>query len=197
MTSLIKKLHMYTGLLNFSILFVYGASGLLLTAQPAPGNRPRPKPETRFVDFQVPAGLTDKQVADRVWETLQLPLTAPPQPQGIRRDPSNNLRFGFFTPSNAHQIVVLEKENRLRVETVRNDIWRYLFALHGTALGHPSTDWRIQAWAWYNEFAIWSLIGMVASGVYLWLASRPGFRWAQVSLAAGLGIFALLFLLTR
>jgi len=41
MTSLIKKLHMSTGLLNFSILFVYGASGLLLTFLPAPANRPR------------------------------------------------------------------------------------------------------------------------------------------------------------
>ncbi len=197
MTSLIKKLHMYTGLLNFSILFVYGASGLLVTVLPAPQNRPRPQPETRFVDFTVSAGLTDKQVADRVWETLKLPLTAPPNLQGIRRDRNNNLQFGFFTPSSDHQILVLEKENRLRVETARKDTWRYLFALHTTALGHPSSDWRIRLWGYYNEFAIWSLMGMVGSGVYLWLASRPRFRWAQYSLTGGLGVFVLLYVLTR
>jgi len=42
-----------------------------------------------------------------------------------------------------------------------------------------------QMWRWYTELAIWSLILMALSGVYLWLASRPAYGWGQISFVAG------------
>jgi len=58
-------------------------------------------------------------------------------------------------------------------------------------------DWRTGAWAWYNHFASWSLLAMAVSGLYLWLASRPGYRIAHYSLASGAAIFILLYIATR
>jgi len=47
------------------------------------------------------------------------------------------------------------------------------------------SDRRMQLWAWYNHFAIWSLIAMSVTGVYLWLASRPRYRIAHYSFLGG------------
>jgi uncharacterized iron-regulated membrane protein len=196
MTSLIKRLHMYTGLLNFSILLVFGVTGLLATMQPAPEKRVRPEPQVRLVDFTAPPGLDDKEVAARVWESLT-PLARPAPPGAVRRDRDNNLTMTFYTPNGPQAVTVLEKENRLRIESRRNDLWHYLGVLHETTSSNRADDWRTRLWGYYNEFSIWSLIGMAASGVYLWLASRPGFRWAQYSFAAGVGIFVLLWALSR
>jgi len=44
-------------------------------------------------------------------------------------------------------------------------------------------------WTFYTEFSIWALTAMSVSGLYLWLATRPRFRAAQCSFAAGCGIF--------
>jgi len=55
----------------------------------------------------------------------------------------------------------------------------------------------VRLWAWYNRFAIWSLIAMAITGTYLWLASRPRYRVAQYSFAGGAGAFILLYALTR
>jgi hypothetical protein len=55
----------------------------------------------------------------------------------------------------------------------------------------------MRLWTWYNEFSIWSLIGMSLSGVYLWLASRPRYRPAIYVFAFGSLSFLLLYMLTR
>jgi hypothetical protein len=92
--------------------------------------------------------------------------------------------------------VVLEKENRIRIETRRNGPAQFLNGLHTTTVNrHP--DWRIRWWGYYTEFSIWSLIGMALSGVYLWLASRPRYAPARYAFALGCGAFLLLYGLTR
>jgi hypothetical protein len=52
-------------------------------------------------------------------------------------------------------------------------------------------------WTYYTEFSIYSLIAMALSGIYLWLASRPGYIWGQVAFVAGCGIFIVLYVLAR
>lgn len=192
----IKKLHMYCGLLNFSILVVFGIAGLTATFEPAPQNRTPPPAIARFVAYTAPPAMSDKEVADDVYRFLQLPLTAPPR-YGIRRDGDNNLAFSLYTVNGERRVTVLEKENRLRVEEARNSIWRYLDNLHSTTIQAPAPDLRLRLWTYYNEFAIWSLIGMALSGLYLWLSSRPRYRPAQIVFLAGSGIFLCLYWLTR
>jgi hypothetical protein len=197
MYSLFRKVHMYAGLLNLSILLIFGIAGLWATFEPAPEQRHRPDPQIEYRDFTVPAGLDDKAVADRVYEFLQLPLSAPIPNFAVRRDQNNDLALDFYNPNGVRRAIVLEKENRIRLETRGNPLANYLNGLHTTTINARSTDWRIRYWTYYNEFSIWSLIGMSISGVYLWLASRPRYRPARYVFALGCGAFLLLYALTR
>jgi hypothetical protein len=49
----------------------------------------------------------------------------------------------------------------------------------------------------YNEVAIFALIFLSLSGLYLWLSSRPRHRLAQLSFFAGTGWFLVLYWLSR
>ena len=55
----------------------------------------------------------------------------------------------------------------------------------------------MQFWADYNEFAMWCLLGMIASGFAMFLAARARGRLAQISFAAGCCVFAALYFWTR
>src|SRR4051794_23593029 len=121
---------MYIGLLNLSILLVFGVAGLTATLEPAPENRQRAAPSVEYRDFAVPAALDDKAAADRVWEFLHLPLSAPLPKYAIRRDEANDLVLDFYTPNGVRRAIVLEKENRIRVETRRVGLASFLNDLH-------------------------------------------------------------------
>jgi hypothetical protein len=197
MYSLFRKVHMYAGLLNLSILLIFGIAGLLATFESAPDQRKRPDPAVEFRDFTVPPGLDDKAAAAQVYQFLKFPLVAPPGNLGVKRDANNDLAMDLYSANGPRHVVVLEKENRIRIETRRNAFGNYLNGLHTTTINGRSTDWRIRCWTYYNEFSIWSLIGMSLSGVYLWLASRPRYRPAQLVFALGSGVFILLYAVTR
>jgi hypothetical protein len=192
----IKKIHMYLGLLNFVALTVFGIAGLTATTQSGPG-RPPDVAEARYQPFTVPTEATDKQVADGVFEALKIPLSNPIPKQAIRRNDENQLVLNFYTINGPYRVTVLEKEARVRVERMSNSAPRFLSNAHSVTQAGNSRYLRLRLWAWYNEFAIWSLLAMSISGVYLWLASRPGYRWAQVSFAAGTAAFVILYAATR
>jgi uncharacterized iron-regulated membrane protein len=197
MKNLIRKIHMYMGLLSFSVLLVYGIAGLTATFQRAPDQRRHPDPEIRYETFKAPQGASDREVADLVYRQVSPPYAGPVPTWALRRDESNNLRLDFYSVNGVRRVAVLEKENRLRIEHQRSDIWHYLNGLHTTTPAWPPQHLPVLLWALYNELAIFTLLGMAASGMYLWAASRPKFRAAQVSLAAGAGVFVVLYILTR
>jgi len=196
MHALIKKIHMYLGLLNFVTLTVFGIAGLTATFEPGPGHPPAPV-AARYEPFAVPANASDKEVADAVFQTLNLPLSNPIPKGAVRRNPENQLALTFYTLNGPYKVTVLEGEGRLRIEPMPNNTAHFLNAMHSVTQGGRSRYLRIRLWAWYNEFAIWSLLAMAISGVYLWLSSRPGYRWAQVSFAAGVAVFVGLYVVAR
>jgi len=195
MTRWLKKLHMYAGLLNLSILLVFGIAGLNATFED-PGEAP-PPPTTAVYDFQVPANVSDYEAALAAFRFLKPALSEPPPQGAIHRDSANNVAFSLYSVNGQRTVTLLEKENRVRVEARPNELGEFFDGLHATTMNFAHTDLRIRMWAWYVEFSIWSLIFMAVTGVYLWLASRPGYRWAQVSFAAGSGLFLLLYAITR
>jgi hypothetical protein len=187
---------MYLGLMSWSSLLVFGIAGLTGTFRSDPEASMRNK-TLRFESFAVPANLTDKQVAYFVCNSLQIPLTAPEHVFGVQRDGQNNLNFSIYSENGVCKVTVLEKENRLRVETERSSIWEYLDNLHGTTVNTPVTDWRIRLWTYYIEFSIWTLLAMALGGLCLWLMSRPGHRLAQVLFLFSAGSFVVLYILSR
>ena len=197
MTRWMIRIHMYTGLLNFTALVLFGVVGIVATALPPHAERAQPEPGVELVEFEIPGGMDDRQLADHIQATLRIPLTGRPPDWTLKRDDDNNLRFRLPTPARGHEIVVLEAESRLRIETLLFPTWQYLIHLHEMVPSRVTPDLRIQAWAWYIEFSIWSLILMALSGLYLWLESRPGYRWAQVSFGVGSLIFVCFYWFVR
>jgi hypothetical protein len=79
------------------------------------------------------------------------------------------------------------------VQTFRNSIWRFVDNVHATTISETARDGATEAWAWYIEFSIWSLIAMALTGMWLGLRGRWSYRWTRVSLAAGIAVFAVLY----
>jgi uncharacterized iron-regulated membrane protein len=197
MNALIKKVHIYLGLLNFSILLVFGIAGLHATLDPGPERRIRPEPTARYEAFTAAAAANDMEIAEAVYRQLALPLTAPVPKFALRRDRDNNLAMDFYTPNGVSRVTVLERENRVRVDTTRVGFWSYLDNLHSTTIVQRSADVRMRLWVYYNEFAIWSLLGMTFSGAYLGISSRPGYGPARYALGLGCALFIALYVVTR
>ena len=119
LTRLIRKVHIYAGLLTFSQLLIYGIAGIVATLQPS-RERPKEAVSTRYVPFTVPAAATDKQVAAQIYQQLNLPLTRPIPDWFLRRTPDNHLLLDFYNINGIYRVVVLENEGRLRIENILN-----------------------------------------------------------------------------
>lgn len=197
MHALIRKIHMYVGLLNFTILLVFGITGLNATFEQAPAARPKPDPLVKLEDYTPPPNATDKQVADDIHRSRITGFAHPIPEWALKRDKQKNLQLDFYSPNGMRRIVVLEKENKIRIENNPVGVWDFISRMHATTIRAEAIDWRMRLWTWYTEFSIWSLITMALSGLYLWLASRPSYKWAIVSFAVGSGSFLVLWVLTR
>jgi hypothetical protein len=186
---------MYVGLLNFSNLIVFGIAGPAATFQG--GHQRRMEADApRYERFTPPPGSTDRQIADLVFDRFQFPLTDPVGDWAIHRDATGNLPLEFWTVNGIHRVLYEPEQNRLRIQTSRSSLPFFLDDMH-TVNDLNQRDWRMRAWAWKTHFAIWSLLAMAISGVYMWVASRPGYRIAQYSFAGGAAIFILLYFATR
>jgi len=191
----ILKLHTWAGLATFVNLMIYGLVGIAAAFEPPP-DAPAKAPIVRELPFTIAPNATDREVAERVVDRLGLSLATPVQNFAIQRDEARNLVLDFRHANGRHR-VTFPDASHLRVEITRAPLDRYLSSLHvASAAFHPG-DWRMQAWSWYNEFAMWCLILMIVSGSWLWLSRRARHRWALASLAAGAGIFTLMYWWTR
>ena len=193
---IILKIHIYAGLLSFSHLVIYGIAGLVATVQTSL-ERPKIARNLRFVPFTVQANLTDKQVADQVWHHLNLPLTRPVPNWFLQRTPQGDLLLDFYNINGIRRVVVLEREQRLRIEDIRNSTAIFLEDVHAATTGDREAPPLIHVWAVWNEFAMWSLLAFCVSGVYLWLAARPPGVWAYACLGVGTAAFAILYVAMR
>jgi hypothetical protein len=183
-TNLIRKIHIYAGLFTLSHLIIYGIAGLVPTFQHGP-ERPKTARAVRIVPFQVNGSHTDKQVADEVWRTLKLPLTRPMPDWFLRRTADKHLLLDFYNINGMYRVIVLEHQNQLRIEDIRNSTAHFLGDVHAATLGDREAPGLIRLWATWNELAMWALLGFCASGLYLWMATRPRLAFAWAVLVAG------------
>ena len=196
MRNLVLKLHIYAGLLTFAQLMLYGTAGLVATAQTS-AERPKVPHTIRYVPFTAAPSATDQQVADDVYRTLQLPLTRPMPGWFLRRTPENDLLLDFYNINGIWRVVVVERENRLRIEEIRNGVGIFLGDAHAATTGDDEAPPLVRAWAFYNEFAMWCLLAFCGSGVYLWLTAQARSWWAWASLATGTVSFAAVWMAFR
>jgi len=127
-------------------------------------------PSVRYAGYQPAAGETDRQTAERVVAQLGLTLATPVQAAAIQHDQAGNLVLDFYHANGRHRVTVLRSQNRLRIEAAENSPARYATILHLTTGVFHSGDWRMQAWAYYNEFTLWCFVVMLASAAWMAVA---------------------------
>jgi hypothetical protein len=194
-TDLIRKIHIYAGLLVLSQFVVYGIAGLSATVHGfARSQTPR---SVEHIPFPVPPSSTDTQVAALVYDKLRFPLTRPMPDWFLRHTRDNHLLLDFYNINGIYRVTVLEDEGMLRVENIRNGIWLFLEDIHAATPDDGDAPPVVRAWAVWNEAAMWTLLLFCASGAWLWLATRGRSRWAWISFAAGSASLAVLWAVLR
>ena len=186
---------MYSGLLSFLGLTVWGVVGVESAFRAAPEERPRPEDAVRYVDFQPPDDIADPELAQMMIDAAQMPFITD-APRHIRDD-KNRLSMTYFSVNGRRRLVLLEDEAKIRIEKTPLDFWGYLSSAHVNTLFHSRPAWQLKFWGSYNEMSLWSVIFMAISGVYMWLATRPKLAWASWTLGAGCAIFGLFYAVIR
>jgi hypothetical protein len=178
----VRKLHMYSGLLTFMAFVVWGVTGIhAVFLAPPDQYQPPPVSSVQERPYQASGRLDDEQLSRAIYDAIQIPLAA--GRYNVHRDGQSNLAFNVFTINGGREVTYLEEQGLVRVAHRRNSVWSYLSSMH-TAFSrrHALTPAAI-AWGLFNELALYALVFMTFSGTYLWLATRPRLRWAQLSFA--------------
>ena len=196
MTAIIRKLHIYAGLLVFTQLIIYGIAGLVATFQRGL-ERSKALSSVSYVPFTVPASSTDKQVADLVYRTLNLPLSRPVPDWFLQHTEDQHLLLDFYNLNGIRRVVVLEDQGRLRIENIHHSTWLFLADVHAATPADRQAPRLVRVWSFWNEAGIWILLGFCVSGAWLWMTSRPRFYWAWAALACGVAAFGVLWSVFR
>ena len=163
---MLTRIHSFAGLLTLVNLLLYGVVGITAlfadrgVAAPVVWERP----------FAVQTGESDRAVAERVVRLLGLTLATPVHDFAIRRDGAGRLVLDFYHANGRHKVTV--SGGWLHVEQTRAGLAKYLTRLHVTTAAFHSGDWRMQWWAWWNEFAMWCVAVMAVTGVWIWWGRR-------------------------
>lgn len=190
----IKKIHIYAGLLNFTILCIFGLAGLVVTAEAPDIFHAGNKPVATMVPFTPPPSASDKEVAALITSQYKPAKSGPANP---RRNAQHQLTMDFYSVNGLVRMTLLEGQNQLQVETFRNSIWRFFDNAHATTFQENLSDWAPNAWALYIEISIWSLMLMAMTGTWLGLTSRWNFWWTKASFAVGTVAFAVFYMVEK
>lgn len=193
MTTLLKRLHQWLGLFSLTALVVFALTGLasLLPAKPATSA------PARIVPYHAPPAFTDKQIADDLFDRLQLPEVGRIPEWAIERNDADQLELAFNGVNGTVVVTVDEVNHRVLVVEQRASLRDYIGSAHATTVLHAAPDLRVRLWGAYVTFAIGALLFLSVSGVWLWLASRPRLWWAWLLAGSGSGLVALLWVVTR
>ncbi len=194
MTDVLERIHIWVGLFNLSALVVFALTGLWATL---PRLDMPASPESETVAYDPPPAFDDLQIARDLFDRLTLPLAAPVPDWAVHRNDQNVLVLHFSSVRGAYEVTLDEAAKTVTVVRPQNSLGEFLDAVHGTTLYAAAPDLRVRLWAAYVDFSIFSLLFMSATGVWLWLSSRPRLWWAWLSFTAGTGLFAVLWFAAR
>lgn len=191
-----KKIHMYAGLLSFMAFVVWGVTGIQAVFLPAPGQwQPPPISSQKEFQFEGGGAVEDKKLAKAIYEAANLTMRG--GYYNIRRDEAGHLAFTAFSWNGLRDLTYLEEQRSVRVEFRDAGLGDFLSSMHTGHSRRGPPDLQARLWGYYNEFSTWAFLFMVLSGIYLWVATRPGMRWALVLSGATTALTALLWVATR
>jgi hypothetical protein len=175
-----KKIHMYSGLLTFTAFVVWGVTGVHAVFLPPPGAfTPAPIANVREIPYQADGSLDDQELSKAIFEVIKIPLAG--GRYNVHRDEDLNLAFNVFTINGGREVTFLEEQAVVKVAHRKNSMLSYLSSMHTAHSRRHQLTLAASAWGVFNEFSTWAFFFMTISGVYMWVVTRPGLRWAQIS----------------
>ena len=191
-----KKIHMWAGLLTFTAFVVWGITGIYAIFLPAPGEYQPPEvaEETQF-PFEAPGNLDDKELAKRIFDAADLKMAG--GHYNVHRDDDQHLKFFVFTSNGRRDVTYLEEQRRVRVEFRHNNLGGFLSSMHTAHSRRGAPDRSARLWGYYNELSTWALLLMSVSGLYMWIATRPGLPWAQICAGGAAALCVILWVAVR
>ena len=191
-----KKIHMYAGLLSFMAFVVWGVTGIEAVFLPRPGEwQPAPVSSQKEFPFEGPGNLDDKELAKAIYEAANLAMRG--GYYDVHRNGAGHLAFIAYTANGQRDFTYFEDQRRVRIEFRDADLSGFLSAMHASHSRRGPPDLPARLWGYYNEFSTWAFLFMVLSGIYMWVATRPGMRWALILCGATTAATLLLWVTMR
>lgn len=191
-----KKIHIYAGLFSFMAFVVWGVTGIHAVFLPPPGEwQPPAVTAQRELPFEAPGNLDDKKLAEAIYAVVGLAMAG--GYYNVRRNDAGDLAFIAYSANGQRDVTYLDKERRVRIEFRDGDLGDFLSAMHAGHSRRGPPDLSSRLWGYYNEFSAWAFLFMVLSGMYMWVATRPGMRWALILVSATTAATLALWVTTR
>src|SRR5437764_155036 len=108
MNTWIRKIHIYAGLLNFTILCVFGLAGLVATAEAPDIFSAGTAPAVTTSPFRAPGSASDHEVGELIRAQLRPAHAGKPY---VRRDAQHQLVADFYSVNGLVRATLLEHES--------------------------------------------------------------------------------------
>lgn len=192
---LVKRAHLYLGLVNLTMVLVWGITGTYATLSRGEGREP--PSSVRTVPYMPTRSATDREIAMEVFGLVKPPLAGTLPAMSMRRDPHKNLVVTFYRPGAVLDATVFEDQGQIRVEQHMANLASYFSGMHEVTMNPQRQSIGLRLWSYYTELSIWSLLVLALSGVLMWLLSRPLNRTAQLCFGGGMLLFFFLYMAVR
>jgi hypothetical protein len=182
MYNVIRKIHLYSGLVILVFLMMYFVSGYVMIHRPWFGGQSgKPLADVRTESLAGYTGPREpEQLAAYVVERFQLRGRANVPPPA--RQPQKSIRFNVVRPGTIQQVDIPRDGDALTITTTRENVAGVLVQLHRVHGYGGGLIWN--TFVFFNDLASASCILFALSGVYLWWKTAKRKIWGVACLAA-------------
>lgn len=182
-TSLLVKLHLYTGLFIALYILAFGVSSIIMNHD----LKVEKNDITKTWETRVPLKLEvpDLELAESIKEELD--IMGWPLPWEFKRD-SMQFHFSIIHPGRKYLLSYRKSDGMVKVDEIPRGFTAVFHGLHFLNGKIPNAPFLIRSWQIYQWLALLSMLVSLILGVWLWLKNhyKP---WQGI-------VFGSLFILT-
>ena len=183
MQSLLRKIHIYSGLACFWYLIILGISSLHFNHNFGFMERSGAQIHWNQRTVKIDPGSDDLKVAEAIRDSLS--LMGWPFPWEMSRD-STSLQFAMEQPAKRYVIRYGFVDHTVNVTETDKGFWRVFNSLHGAGEipNGPFMKW----WKWYTRATVLIVIFSIVTGLYIWLKSKEEKKTGIIVLSASFSL---------
>ena len=160
-----------------------GLTGIYAIFLPPPGHwKPPEVSSEREFAYEAPGNMDDRELAKLIFEAADMKMAG--GHYNVRRDAEQNLAFNAFTPNGRQDLTYFEDDKRVQVQSRQNGIGNFFSVMHASHSRRGAPHISARLYGVYNEVSTWAFFFMSLSGLYMWIATRPGLPWARIIIGA-------------